>query len=332
MFYDTEYPQVYSRSGINLDIFNKPIIWFKPFLTSFGQLILYRWKIKPIETQTANTMMAKKIIKMKDGTEIKLGISTTSSSPRAVVIYLHTICGNYTQLAHIAHMLKDDNIAYVTYTRSGNDNTLNFSTFNFVGRIEELQTVINYIHSQFPNAPIHAIGASAGSALLIRYLGQHNKNKYIKSAVLVSPGYSFVKSLKTMNRVSKAYLVNKMKYMIRKKLDRKDELQSIRSLDDWVEFQSKLLGYNSKSEYELDCDPVHYLHKINVPSLFISSLDDDIFHGDITQEYLGLPNINPNITIITTKRGGHVIFEDEGHDLPWFFRVIHEWVKNRIGY
>jgi predicted alpha/beta-fold hydrolase len=85
-----------------------------------------------------------------------------------------------------------------------------------------------------------------------------------------------------MNGVSKAYLVNKMKYTIRH-LPYKEELKNVRTLDDWVTFQSKMLGYDSHEEYICECDPVYYLHRINVPTLFISSLDDDIFDGEITK-------------------------------------------------
>lgn len=331
MLYEMEYPQVYSKTNIGLDILRKPIIWFKPLLTSLGQLILYRFKIKPFELKCATELFDKKILKMEDGSEVMMAINETSNKPLAVVLYLHTVCGNYTQLAHIADMLKSDNLVYITYTRSGNDSSLNFSKFNFVGRIEELQAVIKYINFTYPNVPIHAIGASAGSALLIRYLGSYNSRKHIKSAALISPGYNFMKSCQNMNAISKAYLVNKMKYMVRG-LPYKAELQSVRTLDDWVGFQSKLLGYNSDKEYIQDCDPVNHIFKINVPTMCISSLDDNVFDGNITKEFLDLPKVNNNIMLVVTKRGGHVMFEDHGHDRPWFLRVTHEWLKNRIGY
>lgn len=260
---------------------------------------------------------------MTDGSEIMVGISKPSGAPRAIVIYLHTACGDYTQLAHIGKMVYKHNIAYCTITRSGNDSSLLFNKFNFVGQIDELQLVISYIERMYPGVPIHAIGASAGSALLIRFLGKYNSMNRIKSAILVSPGYHFMESFKKMNVISKSYLVNKMKYILRN-YSYKAELSDIRTLDDWVVFQSKLLGYKSKQDFVLDCDPIYYLTKINVPSLFISALDDPIFDGSITQDYFHLPELNPLITIVTTNRGGHVIFEDEGHEWPWFFRVACE--------
>ena len=268
---------------------------------------------------------------MKDGSEILVATNESKPNPLAIVLYLHTVCGNYTQMAHIADMIKDDNLVYITYTRSGNDSSLNFSKFNFVGRVEELQMVIKYISLKYPNVPIHAIGASAGSALLIRYLGNYNSQKLIRSAALISPGYNFMESCRKMNAISKAYLVNKMKYMVRD-LPYKEELRSVRSLEDWLSFQSRLLGYSSNDEYIKDCDPVNHIHKINVPTICMSSLDDSVFDGGITKEFLNLPSINPNIMLVVTKKGGHVMFEDHGFDRPWFLRVTHEWLKNRIGF
>lgn len=331
MFYETEYPLVYSASKTTLDILTRPIIWFKPLLSTIGQFIYYRYKIKPMEVKVAETMFDKKILKMEDGTEIMLAISCQIAKPKAIVMYLHTVCGTYEQLAHFAHMLKGDGLAYISYTRSGNDSSLIFNKFNFVGRIEELQAVIRYLSIIYPDVPIHVVGASAGSALLIKYLGKYNSDKIIKSAVLVSPGYNFMKSIETMNGFSKAYLVNKMKYMIRN-LPCKEELKSVKTMEDWLTFQSRLLGYSSNEEYVKDCDPFHYLQHINVPTLCISALDDNIFDGKITKEFIDLPSRNPNITLVVTKRGGHVLFEDNGYDMPWFLRVTHEWLKQKIGY
>lgn len=277
-----------------------------------------------------DNFMKTEIIHMEDGTEIELAISAPSTTPRAVVLYLHTVCGTYSQLAHMGMVLRDDNIAYITYTRAGNSrNCRKFSKFNFIGRIDELQLVLSYISRKYPDIPIHAVGASAGSALLIRYLGKYNGSKIIKSAVLVSPGYNLRKSFDNMNGISKAYLVNKMKYTIRS-LPCKDDLKSVKTLDDWVRFQSRMLGYGHHEEFIQDTDPIYFLDRINVPSLFISSLDDGIFEGHITQTFTDLPRRNENITLVITKRGGHVIFEDEGHDYPWFMRVIREWVIKKI--
>lgn len=328
MLYDVEYPQVYSRSNIHLDILTKPIKWFKPYLSSIGQFFLYNLKIKPYELRVARTL-TKTIIRTDDHSEILVAVSETNKQPSAVVLYLHTVCGDYTQLSHISRITNQNNLTYVSYTRSGNDSSLMHTKFNFVGCIEELQLVIRFINLQYPNVPIHAIAASAGSALLIRYMGKYNAEKKIQSAVLVSPGYNFIKSVQNMNSLSKAYLVNKMKFMI-KGLYPKDDLKSIKTLDDWLLFQSRILGYKNTDEYVQDCDPSYYLDKINVPTLCISSLDDTIFTKDITHEYLNLPNVNNNVIIATTKRGGHVMFEDEGYSMPWFLRVAEEWLQYHL--
>lgn len=329
MFYKTEYPKIYSACNITLDIFTKPIVWFKPLLGNIGQLMLYRFKVKPNEDKIANELLQTQIIKMNDGTELMLGVSKPSNNPRAIVLYLHTVCGDYKQLGHFAEMFKDQNITYITYTRSGNDPKLKFKNFNFVGDDRELQIVIKYITNRFPNIPIHAMGASAGSALLIRHLAKYNDKKIIKSAILISPGYDFIKSYEKMSHISQAYLVNKMKYLVRNVIP-KEKLSGVKTLNDWINLQSNLLGYDSSDTYIKNCDPVHFLHKINVPTLFISSMDDNIFSGEITKQFIDLPSINPNVIIATTELGGHVMFEDDGHSLSWFQRVVNEWINNRI--
>lgn len=329
MLYDRELPTIYSKLKVDLPILNREIVWFKPYYTTIGQMVLYHTMIKPKEKRIARELLSTKIIKMSDGSQIKIG-TTNLKSPKAVVLYLHTVCGNYTQMSHIAEIFHRENIAYVSYTRSGNDHELNFSKFNFVGRIDELQLVLDYIGVIYPNIPIMAIGASAGSALLIRYLGKYNKNKRISRAVLFSPGYDFIKSMHNMNVVTQSYLVSKMKWNVRRTNSHIHNLKNVNNLSDWVEFQAKILGYDSSDEYIKECDPSYHLDKINVPTMFISSYDDGVFEGNLTKKYLHLPFINDNLIIITTNRGGHVIFEDHGHDYPWCLRVARDWFKKHL--
>lgn len=330
MLYEYEYPQIHTSLELGLDILKRPIKWFKPFYSSIGQMLLYRLRVKPYETMYADELLTKSILKMKDGSEIMIGM-TTPKDPRGIVLYLHTVCGNYTQMSHIAHMTKSDNVAYFSYTRSGCDPLLNFSTFNFVGRTDELEAVISYIGHIYPNVPIHAVAASAGSNLLIRYLSMNNQEKKIRSAVMLSPGYNFMEACNHMSGITQAYLVNKMKYTLRNiSGPNRDKLSAVRSMDDWVDFQSSLLGYESTSHFVKDCEPINHIHKINVPSLFISSYDDSVFSGSLTKKYLYLPRVNHNVAIVTTNRGGHVIFEDSEGMHPWCLRVAYDWIKKHL--
>lgn len=328
MLYLTEFPRVYSAGAVVLDIFSKPIQWFRPWLSGLGQVAQYRFAIKPLERSSAR-LFDRKLLRMSDGTELTVAVKSPPAYPRAVVLYLHTVCGNYTQMAHSAEWFNEEGFAYITYTRSGNDRSPKprFTSFNFVGRVSELQSVVDYIGRIYPNVPIHAIGASAGSALLIRYLGSVNSRKRIKSAVLVSPGYDFIKSCNAMDRMTKAYLVNQMKFMLRNTQHR-DDFASVRTLDDWMVAQSRVLGYPSTDAFVSDCNPLYYLKTVNVPTLCISAMDDSIFVGSITKQFLDLPQHNSNITIVTTERGGHVIFKDQGHEHSWFVRAAREWFLN----
>lgn len=325
LFYTQEFPKVFTQNrDISLDIFYKPVKWFKPFFTLLGQMALYRLKIKDMELQSMKNLNVK-IIKMHDGTNIKLGF-TYPKNAKCVLLYLHTICGNYTQMAHLSDIMEKENIAYVSYTRSGNDPLLAFSKFNFIGRVDELDTVLDNIKLLFPDKPIHVMGASAGSALLIRYLGKHNRYKKIKSGILVSPGYSFIEAMNDMNITSKSYLVNKLKHMV-KDNGNPVALKKIKTLEDWLEYQSDTLGYKDKNQFIQDQDPMHFLDKINVPTLFISALDDSIFTKDLVHKYIHKTISNKNNIVILLDRGGHVMFDDEGHNEAWFIRATKEWIR-----
>lgn len=61
-------PRVYAAEAPDLPIFEKLITWFWPYLTSLGQLLLYRWRIKPKERKVAEAgCFRKQIIQLLDG-------------------------------------------------------------------------------------------------------------------------------------------------------------------------------------------------------------------------------------------------------------------------
>lgn len=56
------------------------------------------------------------------------------------------------------------------------------------GDVSDLDLAIQHIHGMYPNAMKVGVGFSAGSGLLVSYLGETGKNSLLKAAVAVSPG------------------------------------------------------------------------------------------------------------------------------------------------
>ena len=129
-----------------------------------------------------------------------------------------------------------------------------------------------------------------------------------------------------MSITSKSYLVNKMKHMVKNNGDI-NLLNKIKTLQDWLDYQSYSLGYQKTQDFVRDQDPQYFLDKINVPTLFISALDDNIFTKDLVEKFIHKTVSNKNNVMVLLNRGGHVMFDDEGHNEAWFIRATKEWIS-----
>jgi predicted alpha/beta-fold hydrolase len=325
-----EYPKIYTTSqNTVLPILKKPVIWSKSLMTDVGQLYMHYKYVKSQEDRYTNIYLTEKQIKGKKGNIIKLGISGRPA-PKIVLLYLHTVFGNYKQMSIIADIIKNDNIAYVSYSRSGHEKEFKSITFNLTGGIDELNDVLDYINLIYPGVPIHCISASAGGGLLIKYLGGHNQNMRIQSGMMISPGYDFLKIYDKMISGTRSFMVNKIKYILGKSYPNRNDIKAITNMDEFVKFQAELLGYSNIEDFVRTENPINYLKTINAPSLFLNALDDPLCKDMVTSEYLSLPLVNKNIIIAVTTYGGHVCFFDKKNNIPWSLRVMHEWIKAKI--
>ena len=62
----------------------------------------------------------------------------------------------------------------------------------------DLRQVCNHIRSEYPEAPIFAVGYSLGSNILVKYLGEEGDKTPLSGAVSVSNPFDFVKSSEVM--------------------------------------------------------------------------------------------------------------------------------------
>ncbi len=328
MFWITETPTVISSSDWVLPILRRPIHWLRGLVNVWAQYGMYMMHIMKADRFTAVRLFDVYDMEVSDTESIRIARTKHMINPKLIVLYCHTLFGSYVELSHIAAQLQDDPIIYFSYSRRGVHPELATDSYNITGSTDILDKVLDHIQSIYPHTPIHAIGASAGTCLLIKYLGSSNRLKRIKSAVLISPGYNFLKSIQEIPPTVQVSLLNKLKSRYRHCMN--PVLLQLTTLKDLALYHYTSTEYNSAQEYILNNDPCHFLNSINVPTIMISALDDFCFSGNITANHTDLPHTNKNITMVITKHGGHISFIDYRSIVPWSSRVAIEHIRSKL--
>lgn len=240
--------------------------------------------------------------------------------PKYTCICLHTINGNCFgafEQSFIKSAL-NENIRVIIVNRRGyGDVPLVTPKFNIFGDVNDLTCAINYISNDLPNDNLTMIGISAGTSILMKYLGVV-KNTPIKAAVCISPGYNLRECInitepyntKIVNQIKSGILCENKTILTSKDNYRNAYLASMKSktLSELLSNCYVFSGYNSIDDYYQNTNPINDIKNISIPILTVSSFDDPICTYENTCNYSNLINNNNNGTTVITKTGGHCSF------------------------
>lgn len=254
------------------------------------------------------------------------------STPIAIIF--HTITGDDQAVQNIVRYVHNElKWTCVVCVRRGHGNLpLATPNVNTMGSSSDLRNQIEFIRLKFPQSPLYAIGISAGSGLLAKYLGEFEDNTYLTAAVAVSPAYDIEKAF---HRVKPMYQKPMRKRLVTYFLDRHSSILS--SLDGFAyaknsltmgEFQDRsfeMAGFSTKEDYYLSCNPIHYVDKIKIPLLILNAEDDPICVNINVMENLYRLEHIPRTMVVYTKRGSHVSYLEGIFAKSWSNRVVKEY-------
>lgn len=280
-------------------------------------------------------------LQMEDGGTTALnwyGENLPDDTP--VLLVLHTITGSpHSMRGFVRDVQRDTGWRVVLCQRRGHgDLRLTSPRFNTMGDTNDLRAHIGLIQQRFPQAPLYAAGVSAGTGLLIRYLGEEGDATPIRAAFAYCPGYDISVAFQR----SKAFFSRTMaKKLIRQfVLPNQTQLQGLRSYQqlanaaDLHEFHSHLYecaGYGSHGEFLQSCNPVSLMSRIRIPLLVLNAQDDPVCVDENVRDFRGQMLTMPNTILAVTRRGSHCAHFSGLLPKPWahrlaadYFRAVHQ--------
>lgn len=212
--------------------------------------------------------------------------------------------------------------------------------WNFRGCSGEMNKVVRYYHSGATDdldvvikeaLPSYTdttlIGFSLGGNLILKYLGEAERNPKIRRAVAISAPLDLDSVANNLTKArgyiyERRFLSELKKKVIEKAKVMPDKinpgtLKKVKTLKDFDDYYTAPIhGFKDATDYYKNCSSKYFLKEIKVPTLILNALNDPL----LTRECLDPKLVEglENVILETTNYGGHVGFiSKNGNGFYW---------------
>ncbi|MCG2608362.1 alpha/beta hydrolase [Acinetobacter sp. SM34] len=263
------------------------------------------------------------------------GLHLPADTP--TIVLMHTLTGTPESMAELVGDLhRHTGWRIALCLRRGHANLpMPVPKISMFGSTDDLREQIQYIQTKFSQSALYAVGSSAGTGLLVRYLGEEGENTPFKAAFALCPGYDTELGFKNVHsfysRLMTKKLLEAFIHPYSEAWQQIPSLPKVLAAKDLLEFQYhyfELAGYSSFEDYNQATNPIHVFENVKIPLMILNAEDDPVCHIRNLEPYKDAIQKMPNIVVVTTKKGSHCIFY-EGVKQPesWATRLIADYLR-----
>lgn len=274
---------------------------------------------------------------MADGGTVSIqwaGLAAPEHTP--VLVVLHTITGSGDGLRRFISALRA-RLGWVVAAcnrRGHGGMELTSPQINTMGVTEDLRRQLSAIQMKRPGVPLYGVGVSAGSGLLVRYLGEEGENSRLRAAVALCPAYDIRDAFRYVQRGYDRYMTRKMvEFFLRRNretLGSVDGYEHCAASTTMAEFHDRLFplaGFESREAFYVASNPMEVARGVGVPVLVINAADDPVCVERNVHHHLADLQQLPRMSLALTRRGGHCGFiESLREPTTWSDRAIAEYL------
>ncbi len=261
-----------------------------------------------------------------------LGLENPADKPTLLV--LHTITGSpHSMRAFMRDIFQLTGWRIVLCQRRGHgDLPLTAPKFNTMGDSDDLREQIEVTAQRYPDSPLYAIGISAGSGLLVRYLGEEGEQSKIRGGMAYCPGYNIEHAFgRAQDFYSRMMAKKLLKQFVFSHPEAFSGLASYNTLINSANLHElhqniyECAGFNTLQEFMDAANPMRVFHNIRVPVLILNAEDDPVCHIDNAWEYKEQIKEMPQAILAVTRRGSHCAYFEGLTAQPWAHRLAGEY-------
>ena len=261
-----------------------------------------------------------------------LGYRLPPETPTVVV--LHTITGSPASMQEPVRDLHEaTGWRVVLCLRRGHaDLPLATPKINILGCTKDLREQLAVIGARFPASVLYGVGSSAGSGLLVRYLGEEGDRAVFRAAFAYCPGYNTDEAFGKAHPFYSRLMAKKLaKQFIRPHAARLSHLRTTKRLHaarDLAEFHDhgyELAGFSSLTAFADASNPMREFTGITRPLMILNSEDDPVCRIDNIDPYRQAMAAMPNVILVTTAQGSHCAHYEGWRARSWAAGLMGEY-------
>ncbi|MFT4571909.1 MAG: putative alpha/beta-fold hydrolase [Hyphomicrobiaceae bacterium] len=278
-------------------------------------------------------------IPLDDGGHVSIqwsGLAESAGTP--VIVLMHTICGSSDALRRLVADLRAS-LGWVVAgvnRRGHTGRPLGAAQINTMGSTADLRRQIERIRVRRPGAPLYGVGISAGSGLLVRYLGEEGEASAFDAAVAVCPAYDVPAAFGNVDPRYDRYLTRRLLGFFlganRSVLGRVPGFERCMASRTILEFHERLYplaGYESFEAYIDGSNPMRVATNVTTPTLVINAADDPVCVQKNLDQHLDAMQALPRMILTLTRHGSHCgFFEGPGARSSWLTTAISEFLPS----
>lgn len=259
--------------------------------------------------------------------------TTTDETPTLVL--LHTISGSAHSMRAFVRYI-NENLGWrvaVCIRRGHSELPLTSSQFNTMGSADDFRFQLDHIQKTVPNSPLFAVGISAGSSVLARYLGEQGKDTPLKAAVAYCPGYDLeIAFERAHNFYSKMMTKKLIKLFLADKQKEFGHLKTYQQCLNSVDLHDlhnniyEIAGFESHQEYLNASNAAKVFDNIKIPTLILNAKDDPVCHIDNAYGKMEVIKQLEDVILVITDRGSHCAYFEGMTAKSWANKMIAEYL------
>jgi len=203
------------------------------------------------------------------------------------------------------------------------------------GSTPDLKEQLLHIQRLFPDSNLYAVGSSAGTGLLVRYLGEQGLNTPFKAAFAMCPGYNTEIGFKNVHPFYSKIMTKKLfKYFIDPYQQTWSQTASLKkvlattNLEDFEKEYFEMAGFEDYQSYCQAINPIYVFENVKIPLIILNAEDDPVCSIKNLEPYKDVIQKMDNIAVITTKKGSHCGFYEGFATRSWAARLMADFLKN----
>jgi predicted alpha/beta-fold hydrolase len=277
------------------------------------------------------------VLRMRDGGTTSLHWLEDGCGPRTpTLVVLHSIAGDdQSSRTLIRELRRATGWRIVLCLRRGHGGlALTAPALNTMGCTADLREQLQRIRARYPGSPLYAVGVSAGSALLVRYLGEEGAGSMIRAGVAYCPGYDISVAWKRVHPFYSRRMTERLKQYFLKPheatfahLDSYRACLAARDLDEFHENLYELAGCPSPRDYLERSNPAAVFPSVAVPVMILNADDDPVCVVQNALDHVETVRQVPDAILVRTAHGSHCAFFEGWWPRSWSNRLIAQYVK-----